>query len=67
MNYYRVINPTIPMLEELARLSFNVRWYTIEFRGRLGNENHDAMLRAERELDKFLKEHTEPITEKEKE
>lgn len=65
---YRVKNPTIPMCQELARLSFNVRWRTIHFRTTLGEENHMAMLDAERELDKFLKENTEPIpgTEKEK-
>lgn len=65
---YRVKNPTIHLLQELAVLSFNLRWYTIEFRSKLGSNLHNEMLYAEKELDNFLKEHTEPIhgTEKDK-
>lgn len=65
---YRVKNPTIPLLQELAMLSFNLRWYTIEFRAKLGSDLHRAMVDAEYQLDSFLKANTEPIpgTEKEK-
>lgn len=55
MAIYSVVNPTIPKLNELARLAYNIRWYKIEFQKTLGEENHKLMELAEAELDAWIK------------
>lgn len=63
MAHYKIIDPSLRKLDDLARLSFNLRFWTIEFRGKegkagkLGLENHQKMLDAERELDNWFRQH----------
>lgn len=64
---YRVKNPTIPLLQELAMLSFNLRYWQKAFRKDLGVENKMMASEAESNLDKFIKENIEPIPGTEKE
>lgn len=69
MAQFKVKNPNIPKLNELARLSYNVRYWANEFRIKYGSDNRQRMMEAETELDKWLKENIEliPGTEKIKE
>lgn len=64
MEPYRVKNPNIPKLNTLARLAFNSRYWAIEFKKDLGEENHRNMEVANEELDKWLKENIEPVEKK---
>lgn len=67
MAIYRVKDPSLTKLNELSILSFNVRFWTIEFRGlsgkpgKLGMENHKKMCEAEAKLDEWIKKNIETI------
>lgn len=58
---YRVKNGTIPMLNELAQLSFNLIYWSERFRSGYGSDNRENMKQAEKALKDFLKKNIEPI------
>lgn len=71
MGRYAVKSPSIEKLKELARLSYNVRYWTIEFRGtngtpgKLGVQNRENMILAEQSLDAWLKKNIDGLAEPE--
>lgn len=63
MANYRVISPTIPKLQELAALTHNLMYWTDEFRKDLGINNREKMDEFELRVRKWLKTHTEKVTD----
>lgn len=62
MAEYRVINPTIPKLQELAIIMFNLRHYEKIWHEQFGAENRRNLNNWQAKADKWIKDNVEPIT-----
>lgn len=61
MSKYRVINPNIPKLNDLALITWNARWWAIEFKKTLGEEAHREKEYWESKQDEWLKKNVELV------